>query len=79
MKVTVELSDSELRGVCQLTGEQKKGPAIRRLVLDAPTMKRREEIAARFISGQWGTKPAGFGSGRLADRKRAKRRATLRG
>jgi len=74
MKVTVELSDSQLQKVCQLTGERKKGPAIRKLVVDALTMKRREEIAARFISGQWGTTLAGFESARAADRKRAKAR-----
>ncbi len=74
MKVTVELSDSELQEVCKLTGERKKGPAIRKLVVDALTMKRREEIAARFISGEWGTTLAGFESARATERKRAKSR-----
>ena len=32
MKVTVELSDQEMAEVLELTGERKKGPAIRRLI-----------------------------------------------
>jgi hypothetical protein len=74
MKVTVELSDSELKDICRLTGESKKGPAIRTLVLSALTMKRREEIVGKFISGQWGVELSGFEEGRAADRKAARKR-----
>jgi hypothetical protein len=74
MKVTVELSDSELKRACRLTGERKKGPAIRRLVVDALMMKRREEIANKFISGEWGVELAGFEAGRAADREAARQR-----
>jgi hypothetical protein len=28
MKITVELSDSEVEEICRLTGEKKKGPAF---------------------------------------------------
>ena len=75
MKVTVELSDIELNDICRITGERKKGPAIRKLVVDALQMKRREEIAGKFISGEWGVKLSGFEAGRAADRKSAKKRA----
>lgn len=71
MKVTVELSDSELKEICRFTGEHKKGPAIRKLVVDALMMKRREEIAGKFISGKWGVKLTGFEASRAADRKAA--------
>jgi hypothetical protein len=30
MKETVDLSDNEMREILELTGERKKGPAIRR-------------------------------------------------
>jgi hypothetical protein len=76
MKVTVELSDSELRDVCRLTGVRKKGPAIRKLVVDALTMKRREEIAGKFISGQYGAELKGFEESRAADCKKAALRST---
>jgi hypothetical protein len=76
MKVTVELSDSELMDICRITGEKKKGPAIRKLVVDALMMKRREEIAGKFISGRLGVRLPGFEAARAADRKAAKKRAT---
>jgi hypothetical protein len=76
MKISVELSDSELKEICRLTGERKKGPAIRKLVVDALMMKRREAIAGKFISGEWGVELKGFEESRSADRKAAKERST---
>ena len=75
MKVTVEFPDSDLKEICRVTGERKKGPAIRKLVLDALMMKRREEVANKFISGEWGAELAGFEAGRAAGRASAKTRA----
>jgi hypothetical protein len=75
MKITVELSDSDMADIRRLTGERKKGPAIRKLVVDALMMKRREEIAGAFISGKAGVKLAGFETARAADRKAAKARS----
>jgi hypothetical protein len=69
MKVTVEVSDSELREICLVTGESKKGPAIRKLVTDALQMKRRERLAQRFISGKWGVELKGFEAGQAADQQ----------
>lgn len=54
MKVTVELSDQEMAEVLKLTGERKKGPAIRRLMEEVLHQRRRAEIAQRFLSGEWG-------------------------
>lgn len=54
MKVTVELSDQEMAEILDLTGERKKGPAIRRLMEAALQQRRRAQIAQRFISGEWG-------------------------
>ena len=69
MKVTVDLSDSALKQICSITGEKKKGPAIRKMVTDALIMKRREMIAQKFISGQWGVALKGFELGTAHDRK----------
>jgi hypothetical protein len=74
MKVTVELSDTELEDICRITGERKKGPAIRKLVVDALMMKRRAEIADKFISGTWGVELAGIEASRTADRATARKR-----
>ncbi|WP_255003200.1 hypothetical protein [Cyanobium sp. HWJ4-Hawea] len=54
MKVTVELSDQEMTEVLELTGELKKGPAIRRLMEEALQLRRRAQIAQKFLSGEWG-------------------------
>jgi len=54
MKVTVELSDREMAEILDLTGERKKGPAIRRLMEEALQQRRRAQIAQRFLSGEWG-------------------------
>ncbi len=54
MKVTVEVSDSELRDILELTGERKKGPAIRQLMEQALQLRRRQRLADRFLSGEWG-------------------------
>ena len=45
MKVTVELSDHEMAEILDLTGERKKGPAIRRLMAEALQQRRRAQIA----------------------------------
>ena len=47
MKVTVELSAQEMAEVLELTGERKKGPAIRRFMEEALQKRRRaQEIAS---------------------------------
>jgi hypothetical protein len=74
MKVTVELSESEVNDICRVTGERKKGPAIRKLIVDALMMRRREEIAGKFISGDWGVRLDGFEKARTADRTAARKR-----
>jgi hypothetical protein len=35
-----------------VTGERKKGPAIRKLVTDALLLKRREKLAQKFIDAE---------------------------
>jgi hypothetical protein len=67
MKITVELSDSDVKQVCRVTGLKKKGPAIRKLVVDALLRKRREEYANKFINGEWGVELEGFEAAQTAD------------
>ena len=54
MRVTVDIPESDLEEICFFTGEKKKGPAIRKMVTDALMLKRREHLAQKFISGEWG-------------------------
>jgi len=68
MKITVDISDSDMKEICRVTGERKKGPAIRQLVAEALMLKRREKLAQRFIDAEWGVELKGFESAQTADR-----------
>jgi hypothetical protein len=70
MKVTVEVSDSELRDILELTGERKKGPAIRQLMEQALQLRRRQRMADRFLSGEWGVALDGFEQVQQRERQR---------
>jgi hypothetical protein len=70
MKVTVELSEEEMVEVLELTGERKKGPAIRRLMEEALQQRRRARIAQRFLSGEWGVELERFEAERRRDQER---------
>jgi hypothetical protein len=67
MKITVDIADSDVKEICRVTGEKKKGPAIRKLVGDALSLKRRALLAQRFIDGDWGVELKGFEAGKAAD------------
>jgi hypothetical protein len=69
MKITVEFPDSEIKEICRVTGERKKGPAIRKLVADALMLKRREALAEKFISGEWGVELKSFEAGQAVDQQ----------
>jgi hypothetical protein len=71
MKVTVELSDSEMGEILALTGERKKGPAIRRLMEEALQQRRRAQVAQRFLSGDWGVELESFEADQERDRQQA--------
>lgn len=53
MKITVEIEEKDLDDICRMTGEPKKGPAIRKLVTTALMLQRRREISDKFMSGEW--------------------------
>ena len=71
MKVTVELSDQEMAEVLELTGERKKGPAIRRLMEEALQQRRRAQIAQKFLSGEWGVELETYEADQEHERQRA--------
>ena len=71
MKVTVELSDQEMAEVLELTGERKKGPAIRRLMEEALQQRRRAQIAQRVLSGEWGVELETYEADQERERLRA--------
>lgn len=68
MKITVDMSESELVEIYEITGITKKGPAIRRLLTETLQARRRAKIAGRFLSGQWSTELKNFEEVKAADR-----------
>jgi hypothetical protein len=70
MKVTVELSETEMAEILDLTGERKKGPAIRRLMEEALQQRRRAQIAQRFLSGEWGVELESYEADQARERQR---------
>jgi hypothetical protein len=70
MKVSVELSDTEMAEILDFTGERKKGPAIRRLMEEALQQHRRAQIAQRFLSGEWGVQLESYEAEQERERQR---------
>jgi hypothetical protein len=75
MKISVELSEAELREVCRFTGLKKKGPAIRKVIVSALELERRKALFEPILSGKWGAELKGFEEGRALDRKKSRERA----
>ncbi len=68
VKITVEISDSEMGEITRLTGLGKKGPAIRKLLTDAIVLRRRAEISNKFLTGEWSAELEGFEQSKVNDR-----------
>lgn len=68
MKITVDLPESELAEIFEITGISKKGPAIRRLITDTLQVQRRAKIAGKFLRGEWSAELETFESAKAADR-----------
>lgn len=53
MKITVELSEKDLKDVVRYSGEKKKGPAIRKFIVTELMLKRRREISQKVLTREW--------------------------
>ncbi len=69
MRIAFEIADEEVREICELTGEKKKGPAIRKLLSEALMLKRREAMTEKFLTGEWRAELEGYEASRATDRK----------
>lgn len=72
MKITIELPESDLRHICEITNIQKKGPAIRKVLDDALQLRRRAEVSGKFLSGEWSADLAAFKAAKASERAAAK-------
>jgi acetylglutamate kinase len=71
MKIAVELPESELVEICEVTGISKKGPAIRKLISDSLQLRKRARISAKFLTGEWSAELESIKSSRANDRKKS--------
>ena len=53
MKITVDISEDDLREIQRHSGEQKKGPAIQKFIADKLKLAHRLEISRKFLTGEW--------------------------
>jgi hypothetical protein len=53
MKVTVEISEKDLKEILRITREKRKGAAIRQLAMEALMLKKRREILDEIQGGKW--------------------------
>jgi hypothetical protein len=72
MKITVDLPESELVEICEITGIAKKGPAIRKMLADTLRFQRRAKIAGKFLSGQWSAELKCYEAAKVADRSQSR-------
>lgn len=52
MKITVEISDRDLKDIMRFSGEKKKGPAIAKFVATELMLRRRRELSDEVMSGK---------------------------
>lgn len=52
MKVSVELSENELKEIIRHAGVKKKGPAIRKFLVDGLMLRRRRDLSRKVLSGE---------------------------
>jgi SpoVK/Ycf46/Vps4 family AAA+-type ATPase len=53
MKVTVEISEKDLKEILRITREKRKGAAIYQLAMEALMLKKRREILDELAAGKW--------------------------
>ena len=53
MKITVELSEAELKEIQRFAKEKRKGPAIRKLALDGLMIRKRKALSEKILKGNW--------------------------
>lgn len=53
MKVTVDISEKDLKDIMRFSGEKKKGPAIVKFVAAGLMLRRRRELSEEVMSGKF--------------------------
>lgn len=53
MKITVDISESDLREIQRHSGKKKKGPAIQKFIADKLRLALSPGDSRKFLSGEW--------------------------
>lgn len=53
MKITVQISEKELKEIQFYVGERKKGPALQKLISEALLLKKRRAFLDKVVNGEW--------------------------
>ena len=53
MKITVDITESDLQDILRFSGEKKKGPAIVKLLASQLMLRRRREQADEVMAGKF--------------------------
>jgi hypothetical protein len=53
MKITVEISERDLKDIIRFSGEKKKGPAIAKFLSTELMLRRRRELSDEVMSGKF--------------------------
>lgn len=69
MKVTVDISEKDLKDVFNFSKEHKKGPAISKFITSALMLCRREEFCDQVMNGTVRVDFPSWEATRLAERK----------
>ena len=53
MKITVDISEKDLKDIMRFSGEKKKGPAIVKFVATELMLRRRRELSDEVMEGKF--------------------------
>ncbi len=53
MKITVDISEKDLKDIMRFSGEKKKGPAIVKFVATELMLRRRRELSDEVMAGKF--------------------------
>lgn len=69
MKITVDVSEKDLKDIFKFSKERKKGPAISKFISSALMLRRREEFCDKVMCGEIRVDFPEWENTRIAERK----------
>lgn len=73
MKITVDISENDIKDIMRFAGEKKKGPAISKFLASELMLHRRREMSQEVVSGQWTIELPDWQKRRAAEREQSQK------